>query len=271
MTANVKPNPTSLKVLIGEENTEFAKQCAAAAEDAGYIVKLCPAEGTAVFAELESFMPDFVMCSAIMPGGGALDVIEKTKNMENKPFFIITSSYKNTYIEKEIMAMRNAYIMIKPFESATFVRAITHISPEDLVELTTGYSEDYSARLETIVTDIIHQIGIPAHIKGYHYLREAIILSINDPEMLESITKLLYPTVAEKFSTTSSRVERAIRHAIETAWDRGDVDILNGMFGYTVSVGKGKPTNSEFIALITDDLRLKYKLKSQNLREASNL
>ena len=99
-------------------------------------------------------------------------------------------------------------------------------------------------------------MGIPAHIKGYHYLREAIILSLADEEMLESITKLLYPTIAERFDTTASRVERAIRHAIETAWDRGDIDVLNGMFGYTVSVGKGKPTNSEFIALITDNLDL---------------
>ena len=115
--------------------------------------------------------------------------------------------------------------------------------------------------LEIIVTDIIHQIGVPAHIKGYHYLREAIISSVNDREMLESVTKILYPTVAKKFSTTSSRVERAIRHAIEIAWDRGDIDTLNSFFGYTVNTGKGKPTNSEFIALITDKICLKYRAK----------
>ncbi len=256
------------KLLIGEENIEFGKQCARAAEAAGYIVKMCPAEGTALFSEIKNFMPDFVLCSAVMPGGGALDLLEKTKDSERKPFFVITSSYKNTYAEKEIMSMRNAYLMLKPFETSTFIRAINHISPDDLAELTSGYSDDDDTRLEMIVTDIIHQIGIPAHIKGYHYLREAIILSINDPEMLESITKILYPTVAETFSTTPSRVERAIRHAIETAWDRGDVDVLNGMFGYTISVGKGKPTNSEFIALITDNLRLKFKLKSKK-KEAS--
>ena len=263
------PNFSSnAKLLIGEENPDFAKQCASAAEAAGYLVRICPAEGTALFSEIKSFMPDFVLCSAIMPGGGALDLIEKTKDAEHKPFFIVTSAYKNTYAEKEIMSMRNAYLMIKPFEASSFVKTIKHISPEDLADLTSGYSKDEETRLEMIVTDIIHQIGIPAHIKGYHYLREAIILSINDPEMLESITKMLYPTVAEKFSTTSSRVERAIRHAIETAWDRGDVDVLNGMFGYTISVGKGKPTNSEFIALITDNLRLKFKLKGKD-HEAS--
>ncbi len=260
---------TALKVLIGEENADFAKQCGKAAELSGYTVRICSAECSSLLAEIKSFMPDFVMCSAVMPGGGALDLIEKLKASERKPFFIVTSSYKNTYAEKEILSMRNAYLMLKPFEADAFVKAIDHISPDDLAELTSGYADDDDTHLEMIVTDVIHQIGIPAHIKGYHYLREAIILSINDPDMLESITKLLYPTVAEIFSTTPSRVERAIRHAIETAWDRGDVDVLNGMFGYTISVGKGKPTNSEFIALITDNLRLKYRLKPKKRLEAN--
>lgn len=126
----------------------------------------------------------------------------------------------------------------------------------------TGYSlHSVTAQinLEVTITDIIHQIGVPAHIKGYHYLREAIMLSVNDSQMLESVTKVLYPTVAKKFSTTPSRVERAIRHAIEIAWDRGDIDTLNSFFGYTIDVGKGKPTNSEFIALIADKINLKRK------------
>jgi two-component system response regulator (stage 0 sporulation protein A) len=112
---------------------------------------------------------------------------------------------------------------------------------------------------EVVVTDSIHQVGIPAHIKGYHYLRYAIILSLDDVEMLDSITKKLYPSIASHFNTTSSRVERAIRHAIEIAWDRGDIDVLNNLFGYTINIAKGKPTNSEFIALITDNLRLRFK------------
>ena len=113
--------------------------------------------------------------------------------------------------------------------------------------------------LELMVTEIILQIGVPAHIKGYHYLREAIMLSVNDSEMIDSVTKLLYPTVAKHFDTTSSRVERAIRHAIEVAWDRGDVDTLNSYFGYTINGVRGKPTNSEFIAMIADKLRLKLR------------
>lgn len=157
------------------------------------------------------------------------------------------------------MSFTNAYFVLKPFDADSFIKMVKRISMISIPELNTS---DDNSRLDMIVTDIIHQIGIPAHIKGYHYLREAIILSLNDEEMLESITKLLYPTVAKNFNTTASRVERAIRHAIETAWDRGDVDVLNGMFGYTISVCKGKPTNSEFIALITDNLRLRYKISS---------
>ena len=114
--------------------------------------------------------------------------------------------------------------------------------------------------IETQVTKIIHQIGVPAHIKGYQYLRTAILLTVRDSDVINSVTKVLYPSVAKKYATTTSRVERAIRHAIEVAWDRGDVDTLNSYFGYTVQNNRGKPTNSEFIAMIADNLRLKYKL-----------
>lgn len=114
--------------------------------------------------------------------------------------------------------------------------------------------------MELMVTEMIHQIGVPAHIKGYHYLREAILLSVEDPEVMNAVTKVLYPTVAKKFATTPSRVERAIRHAIEVAWDRGDVDTLNAYFGYTIHNSRGKPTNSEFIAMLSDKLRLTIKV-----------
>lgn len=137
-----------------------------------------------------------------------------------------------------------------------------NVSNNEEIIVSKGIASNNSKNDENLmltVTDVIHQIGIPAHIKGYHYLRQAIVLSINDHKMLENVTKLLYPTVAEDFSTTSTRVERAIRHAIETAWNRGNIDVLTDMFGYTVNVNKGKPTNSEFIALITDMLQLKMK------------
>jgi two-component system response regulator (stage 0 sporulation protein A) len=153
-----------------------------------------------------------------------------------------------------------SYFMIRPFDVKMLgerIKALLDIDSD--IGGNMAVHRGAHPNLEIIVTDIIHQIGVPAHIKGYHYLREAIILSVGEKEMLESVTKLLYPAVAKKFSTTPSRVERAIRHAIEIAWDRGDLDILNGFFGYTVNTGKGKPTNSEFIALITDKICLKYK------------
>ena len=125
---------------------------------------------------------------------------------------------------------------------------------------TEGTGEELQTQLEVKITDIIHEVGVPAHIKGYHYLREAIILSVKNSEIINSVTKLLYPTVAKHHGTTSSRVERAIRHAIEVAWDRGDIDVLNSYFGYTIQNDRGKPTNSEFIAMISDKLRLRLKI-----------
>lgn len=121
---------------------------------------------------------------------------------------------------------------------------------------------DKGVGIEFKVTEILHQIGVPAHIKGYHYLRDSIVMSVENPDIINAVTKQLYPSVAKRFSTTASRVERAIRHAIEVAWDRGDVDILNSYFGYTIHNGRGKPTNSEFIAMISDKLRLQMKSAS---------
>ena len=256
-------NTKAKKVLIGESSKEFAEACMESAADSGYKVKLCPAEVSAILGEIKSFEPDFVLCSAVMPGGNAIELLEKTRDAAVKPFFIVTSTYQNSVIEKEIMSSHNAYIMIKPISQDSFVNTLHRLSYGRNDGQPAPGEENENIRMEMLVTEVIHQIGIPAHIKGYHYLRKAIILSIQDQEMLESVTKLLYPTVASAFSTTPSRVERAIRHAIETAWDRGDVDVLNGMFGYTISVCKGKPTNSEFIALITDNLRLRYNLGSE--------
>lgn len=248
------------KILIGDENLEFAEQCSKEAEESGYAAKLCTAEAGTMLSEIKNYMPDFVVCCALMPGGNAIDLIESTKSMKRRPFFIVMSPYKSDRIEMEILSQTNAYLMVKPFNAASLINTVKRL------ESSGGNRQDENkdVRLEMVVTDVIHQIGIPAHIKGYHFLRKAIMLSIKEPEMLESITKLLYPTIAEAFNTSPSRVERAIRHAIETAWDRGDVDVLNGMFGYTISIGKGKPTNSEFIALVTDNLRLKFRLENKD-------
>ena len=165
--------------------------------------------------------------------------------------FIVTSEIDNSFIEKQVLEGGADYFLARPLDMDKLNRLIANLS-----QRSTG-----SAANEMLinVTDTIQRLGVPAHIKGYHYLRTAILCSIENKELLDSVTKQLYPTVAGAYDTTSSRVERAIRHAIEIAWDRGNVDTLNSFFGYTVDTGKGKPTNSEFIALITDKLRLRYK------------
>ena len=153
--------------------------------------------------------------------------------------------------------------LLKPYDSGSICDHISEILKNKRARLpgnTTPIADERTPDIETQVTKIIHQIGVPAHIKGYQYLRTAILLTVNDSDIINSVTKILYPTVAKKYQTTTSRVERAIRHAIEVAWDRGDVDILTSYFGYTIQNNRGKPTNSEFIAMIADNLRLKYKL-----------
>ena len=229
-----------VKILIADNSAEFSKKMEEAFRARDYSVSKCASDGIAVLGEISAFHPDIVVCDAIMTEGGG-----------------------DTCREQQIMRFQNAYVFIKPFEVDSLLSYIEHITPSGV----TDFGED-KIHMEMVVTDIIHTIGIPAHIKGYHYLREAIMLAINDSEMLESVTKLLYPTVARKFDTSASRVERAIRHAIETAWDRGDVDVLNKMFGYTINGGKGKPTNSEFIALITDNLRLRFQSSTKRMTDS---
>lgn len=257
----------NVKILISDANCDYSEAFCRNIEMAGFKFKLCRADGGTLAEEIRNYEPDIVLCDMVMTGTDAVEIINRINSEQlKKPFFIVASFYKNAFMEKEIMSIYNAYFMLKPFDADSFLSVVNRISATSVDSL--SGAEDGSAQIEIVVTDVLHQMGIPAHIKGYHYLREAIILSLSDEEMLESITKLLYPTIAERFDTTASRVERAIRHAIETAWDRGDVDVLNGMFGYTVSVGKGKPTNSEFIALITDNLRLRFRLTGKKKEKA---
>ena len=218
--------------------------------------------------------PDVVVLDIIMPKVDGLSVMERfSHETEGKksPSFIVVSAVGQERITEDAFNLGADYYMLKPFDNRMLLNRIKHIRrmgdrrvrdigrviPEEKQQ-----SAVSRGNLETDVTDIIHEIGVPAHIKGYQYLRDAIILSVNDIEMLNSITKILYPTIAKKHQTTPSRVERAIRHAIEVAWSRGKMDTIDELFGYTVSTGKGKPTNSEFIALIADKIRLEYKNRS---------
>ncbi len=249
---------SKVKILIGEENTETGAVCAAKLRSQGFYVISRVSDGNIIYEAIKDEAPDVAIIDSSMPHLDALELIKKINHSNyKKPIFIVTSSYANTFIERSVLQAGAALYMLKPFDFDILgdrIRGLLGTSGDDNTAVP---GKTYS--LEIIVTDIIHKIGVPAHIKGYHYLREAIMQCVRDTEMLESITKVLYPTVAKRFNTTSSRVERAIRHAIEIAWDRGDINTLNTYFGYTINVGKGKPTNSEFIALITDKIRLNYR------------
>lgn len=252
------------KVLVADFSEDFGKPCAEVLRGAGINVIFCEKNGSEIIRYVRSEKPDAVLMDAFLPQIDAVGVMKELKSDQWKPMFIVSTSYDSAKIQREILAGGADYYFVRPFDPQYFAeRVIKGLGLENLNESNKSFNRNSygsSNELQLMVTDIIHQIGVPAHIKGYHFMREAIIMSIEDKEMIESITKLLYPSVAKKFSTTSSRVERAIRHAIEVAWDRGDVDTLNSYFGYTIHNSRGKPTNSEFIAMIADRLRLKLKI-----------
>ncbi|MBE5965237.1 MAG: sporulation transcription factor Spo0A [Lachnospiraceae bacterium] len=215
--------------------------------------------------------PDVIVLDLVMPkldGLGVMEKINADSQIKKVPAFIVLSAVGKEEITEDAFNLGADYYMMKPFDNMLLINRLKYIknsltnknSARRITTVVKKNDTDFiKNNLENDVTDIIHEIGVPAHIKGYQYLREAIIMSVNDVEMLNSITKILYPTIAKKYQTTSSRVERAIRHAIEVAWSRGKMDTIDQLFGYTISNGKGKPTNSEFVALITDKIRLQYK------------
>ena len=228
--------------------------------------------GEEAFDIIKKTNPDVVVLDLIMPkmdGLSLMNKIHKDGSIIKLPFFIITSAISNETVIQDAFCYGAGYYMLKPFETEMIVERVKTAKSynkrlPDNKKFVAAYEDKkkiMDRNIESDVTNIIHDVGVPAHIKGYQYLREAIIMSVNDPEMLNSITKILYPTIAKTFQTTSSRVERAIRHAIEVAWNRGKMDTIDELFGYTINAEKGKPTNSEFIALIADKIRLEYKCR----------
>ncbi|RGX56684.1 MULTISPECIES: sporulation transcription factor Spo0A [Anaerotruncus] len=251
------------KVLIVEGGGDYCSKCASLLKGYGFETVIAPRDGLAVAQLIGETLPRVVLMDIFMPRLDAIGVMNSVREMELavEPRFMITSSFSSPMLEQEIMTAGACYFFLMPFDVDIMVERIMK-----LAGLPAGAGKTIGEReakgepdLELMVTEIIHQIGVPAHIKGYHYVRESIMLAVKQPEIINSVTKLLYPTVAKKFDTTPSRVERAIRHAIEVAWDRGDVDTLNSYFGYTIHNGRGKPTNSEFVAMIADKLRLRLK------------
>ncbi|MGN0575805.1 MAG: sporulation transcription factor Spo0A [Ruminococcus sp.] len=241
-----------IKVLIGDDSAETGVSTANKLRERGMYAYTRRKDCDVILDSIRNDPPDVAVLDISARNGDAVTIMKRVRELGVRcPAFIVTSEYDNEFIERQVMENGASRFLLKPYSADDLVSAIS----SSLGDKASSYSDD----MEIVITDIIHQLGVPAHIKGYHYLRTAILYSIEDKNLLDSVTKLLYPTVAQIYDTTSSRVERAIRHAIEIAWDRGNVDTLNSFFGYTVDTGKGKPTNSEFIALITDKLRLRYK------------
>ena len=246
-------------VFIADSSEEFCNGLIAALQHAdGFRVVGTANDGEQAIRMICECKPDVLVLDMMLAKRDGISVLKAISSIEKRPATLATSGFVTDYVAAAAANLGARYLMLKPCDMTALV--------ERLEEIRGGESLRYPSQrtpgqtnIETMVTNIIHEIGVPAHIKGYQYLREAIIIAVNDMDVINAITKVLYPQVAKSFQTTPSRVERAIRHAIEVAWDRGDLDTLQRFFGYTVSNTKGKPTNSEFIALIADKLQLQLK------------
>lgn len=243
------------KVYIIDSGTDFRFVCKENLTNRGFQVVGDSGDGGEALLAIQSLKPEVVLLDLWFPGYDLASLIREVKRaLKNEsPKFILVTSVSNKKVLEDAFQGGISGCVLKPFDYDVLAEKISQIAAEARFRL----EDDFD--LEAQVTRIIHQVGIPAHIKGYQYLRSAIMMVVRDSRIIGEVTKTLYPGVAKEFHTTSSRVERAIRHAIEVAWDRGDVEQLHSFFGYTVSTGKGKPTNSEFIAMIADNLRLKMR------------
>ena len=263
---------TKTRIFTADANLDFCRMLerVAAAEKDMEIVGTA-ADGAEALTKIAELRPDVVLLELVLPTLDGLEVLRRMPETGCKPSIIVLSGFINNNVVAACSAAGADFFVTKPCDAATLFTRIRQVVGAAHPSAPAGgfdcrsfaAAQSHDANLEAVVTDIIHEIGVPAHIKGYQYLREAIILTINDMDMINAVTKVLYPEVAKKFATTPSRVERAIRHAIEVAWDRGDIETLQKFFGYTVSNIKGKPTNSEFIAMIADNLSLRREQTAQ--------
>ena len=243
-----------VKFLMSDTSAEVTAACREALELKGVEVTVVEKDGLKVLQKMLSVRPQVVLLDAFMPGLDALAVKQKYNAAgERHTAFFVTGAFQSEEMVQELLDEGFAYYFVKPFDENVLASRVLKVAlgHEKRVLVQTSVDSD-----ELTVTEILHQIGVPAHIKGYQFLRDAILLTMDEPDYINAVTKRLYPELAKKNGTTASRVERAIRHAIEVAWDRGDVDTLNSYFGYTIHNLRGKPTNSEFIAMIADKMRL---------------
>jgi len=250
-------NNTKPRVVVADSAAEIRAEITAGLKKQGIDVVAEASDGQDAYLKIGRYKPSAVVCDLFLPRMAGLSLVAECKRRmgDSFPAFVVLSGISNDALFGECLEEGAAYCMQKPVETALLAERIKRAMQRDYSMRANKDSTDMEAQ----VTKIIHQIGVPAHIKGYQYLRTAILMAVEDAGVINAVTKVLYPTVAKTYKTTSSRVERAIRHAIEVAWDRGDVDVLNAFFGYTVQNSRGKPTNSEFIAMIADNLRLKNK------------
>ena len=246
-------------VFIADSTEDFCTSLTAALNKSeGFQILGTANDGEQAIARIAHLKPDVLVLDLMLSKRDGIGVLKAISTMEKRPVTLATSGFVTDYVASAAANLGARYLMLKPCDMTALVERLEEIrGGENLRKASLRRPE--KTNIETMVTSIIHEIGVPAHIKGYQYLREAIIIAVNDMDVINAITKVLYPQVAKTFQTTPSRVERAIRHAIEVAWDRGDLDTLQRFFGYTVSNTKGKPTNSEFIALIADKLQLQLK------------
>jgi len=273
-----------IKIIIADDNLEFVSTFVKYLEAEEDMEVLTTAkDGLEAYEKIITMKPDVVLLDVIMPHLDGIGVLEKLNENGNVPICIMLSAVGQDNITKKALTLGAEYYMIKPFEIDLLIKRI-----RDLKNINKNNQVNYIAKdfnktayinmnntkskednLEALVTNIIHEVGVPAHIKGYQYLRDGIIMVVEDIDVLNQITKQLYPDLAKKHKTTPSRVERAIRHAIEFAWNRGQIDVVESIFGYTINANKGKPTNSEFIAMIADKLRLEMKVDFRFFRKVA--
>jgi two-component system response regulator (stage 0 sporulation protein A) len=267
----VKLPQKKIQVVIADDNREFGDILNEyLSNQADIEVVGIARDGLEACDIIKSKLPDIAILDIIMPHLDGLGVLERVNSMDisKKPLFIVLSAVGQDKITQRALALGAEYYVVKPFDMEVLVsriRQLKNVTQSNIIK--SAYSgEDLSRsvpkpmNIEAEVTNIMHEIGVPAHIKGYQYLRDAIMMVVEDLEIINSITKQLYPSIAKEYNTTPSRVERAIRHAIEVAWSRGQIDTIDSLFGYTINIGKGKPTNSEFIAMVADKLRLEMKV-----------
>lgn len=255
----------TVQIVIGDSGYELLSKQLQTYYGQGLNVVAGTEDGKRLYELVEQYKPQVLLIDVFLTNIDGLEVVEMIRENEDLSAtrIIFYTSVSSKRISNMAFALGADYYIMKPCGSEILAKRIIQISGD--FDSSKPVEEETLAKapimsIENDVTEIIREIGIPAHIKGYQYIREGIIMAINDMNMLNYITKLLYPSIAKKYKTTSSSVERAIRHAIEVAWGRGKIEVIEDMFGYTVSAGKGKPTNSEFIALIADKLRIQYKM-----------